>query len=58
MNYLTKHYLECNDKKMIDNENRQYKLDMKKKTSNDEAMAKILQKKYGNINNELILLMA
>ena len=47
---LAKHYLECNAKKMIDQESRQYKINMKNRTNNDEAMAKILQKKYGNIN--------
>lgn len=43
---LPKHYLECKAKTMIENENKKYKMNMKNITSNDEAMAKILQKKF------------
>jgi hypothetical protein len=46
---LPKHYLECNAKKIIENENKKYKMNMKNMTSNDEAMAKILQKKFGGM---------
>ena len=43
---LPKHYLECKAKKMIENENVKYKMNMKNITSNDEAIAKLLQKKF------------
>jgi hypothetical protein len=42
---IYKHYSECQAKKMLENENRQYQNNLKSMTSNDEAMAKILQKK-------------
>ena len=48
---ISKHYLECKAKKIIESEKIKYKNNLKNMTNNDEAMAKILQKKLGGSVN-------